>query len=284
MNRIMIAAWVTGFFCIPPVLAAEPVDVFVSVPPQKFFVQYIGGEQITVRSLVPNGVRPDTFEPSVADIRSLAMARLFFLIGVPYEQVWVEVFRERFPDLHLIECCDGVHFIRETHGGHHEWRDPHIWTSPRQAMYLARTVYRALVAYRPESQAIFSDNLSKLQQALDRLDQTIRSSLQPLRTRIIIVAHPSLGYFAREYGLEQLGLETHGRELRAATLLARIAQAKREAVRQVHVQPQFSQHAARALAGELGARLVVIDPLSEDYLKAMEHIGRVIRNAVVDDV
>lgn len=260
------------------VAAADVVDVFVSIPPQKFFVRQIAGPHAVVHSMVPNGVRPDTFEPSVADVQRLAHADLFFLIGVPYEQTWTRIFREHFPELRLVDCCPGLVPIEDVHAehGYAGERDPHIWTSPRQAIHFARVVHQALVARYPHATQSFTDKLADLEHQLVKLDESIQERFESLDTRLLVVAHPSLSYLARDYGLRQVSLEEYGREIRLAKLLKLIELAQRESVRQIYVQPQFSRSAAETLARETGARVVTVDPLAEDYLKNMERIIRLV--------
>lgn len=261
---------------VPVTLRAAPGDVFVSIPPQKFFLQRLLGEKIRVHSMVPNGARPDTFEPSVADIQRLAGAQLFFLLGLPYERLWVPVFARQFPDLQVVACCPGVDLISSGGDDPDHLHDPHVWTSPRQALRLAQMMAGTLTEHYPEHQGRIAENLQGLEQELLELDRLLRVCLPRAGTGIIIVAHPSLSYLARDYGLRQISLESHGREIGSAQLLELIALARRESIRSVYVQPQFSQHVARTLAESIDAQLLSIDPLAEDYLRAMREIVRTV--------
>lgn len=283
LRKVFIPALALAALFAPGPLRAGQGDLFVSAPPQKFFLQRLVGELFTVHSMVPNGARPDTFEPGVAEIRRLAGAQMFFLLGLPYERTWVQVFARQFPDLQVVDCCPGVDLMVVGGGDHDRWHDPHVWTSPRQALRLARMMAGVLTERYPEHQARVAENLRRLEQDLLELDSLLRVCLESAATPIIISAHPSLGYLARDYGLRQISLESHGREIRSAQLLELIALARRESIRSVYVQPQFSHHAARTLAEAIGAQLVTIDPLAEDYLRAMREIAHTVSGSGEQD-
>ena len=68
---------------------AEPNLVFVSIAPQKFFVERIGGNEVRVEVMLNPGESPATFNPNPKKISRLASAKLYFSIGVPFEKVWI---------------------------------------------------------------------------------------------------------------------------------------------------------------------------------------------------
>ena len=286
---------------------AEPISIFVSVAPQKYFVERIGGEQVQVQTMVKGGERPDVYVPSTDQIRQLADARLYFFTGVPYEWSWREVFRQRFPTLRQVECCPGVDLIYDTHHHHHHVHhsdasadthgdthhdshkdhedtreeaqhydeyDPHIWVSPRQAVFIADQVLAELLPLAPEHEDFFRVNHQQLVADLKQLDEEIVQRRKTAATNILVVTHPSLAYFARDYGFEQISLEQYGVEVSAGSLVDIITDAKENNVQHVFVQKQFNENAARIFAQETGAEMVYFDPLVEDYLQSMRTLAK----------
>jgi len=80
-----------------------------------------------------------------------------------------------------------------------------------------------------------------------------------------MVYHPSWGYFARTYGLNQIPIELEGKEPSPKELTQLIKLAKKNSVQAIFIQPQFSQKSARALAQSIGAEVLTANPLAEDW-------------------
>src|SRR6185295_11511366 len=102
-------------------------------------------------------------------------------------------------------------------------------------------------------------------------DREIRRDLAAGGSRSFMVYHPAWGYFAREYGLTQVAIEAGGREPSAARLIELVELARRERVRAIFVQRGFARKSADVLAGEIGGRVVVVDPMGYDWLAEMRH-------------
>ena len=163
-----------------------------------------------------------------------------------------------------------------SHGG----SDPHIWLSPRLVQVQARTIADALKQADPAGAAVYEANLQQFIADLEALDAELRQALAPVRGKTLMVFHPSWGYFADAYGLEQHAIELEGKEPSARQLTRIIARAKAEDVRVIFVQPQFSQSSAEAVAGAIDGAVVPIDPLARDYMANLRRVARTIREAL----
>lgn len=250
---------------------ARPLSVFVSIPPQKFLVARLGGARVNVGVFLDPGQAPETFEPSPSRLVALAGARLFFRIGVPFEVSALRSLASQNPDMTVVDCSKGLVLSGQ---------DPHIWMSPRRMRAVAQTMRDALMHADPGGAAIYAANFRRLAGDLDAVDRDLKNMLRDPRTPYFIIAHAALGYLARDYGLVQLALESEGREA-GPRELAQIADiARRARIHTILVQKQFNPAPARALAGELGAELVEIDPLSADYLANLRQVGRKLARAV----
>jgi zinc transport system substrate-binding protein len=151
--------------------------------------------------------------------------------------------------------------------------DPHIWLSPSLVKVQAQTIYNTLVQLDPAHQTEYQVNLEHFLADINTLDQEIRQGLEPLKTRKFIVFHPAWGYFARDYGLTMVPIEVGGQEPSAVELAQLIAEAKRGNIRVVFAEPQFSQQAAQTIAKEIGGEVLLIDPLSPDWLDNLRQVS-----------
>ncbi|MHB1317576.1 MAG: metal ABC transporter solute-binding protein, Zn/Mn family [Anaerolineae bacterium] len=257
----------------------DVVRVTVSIAPQQYFVERIGGDRVHVTVMVPTGSDPHTYEPSPGHMRDLSEADLYLAIGEGFEQAWMDRFRSVNPDMQVVDTSAGIERIpvtqagQEATDGHDESTlDPHIWVSPRLVKVQAQTTRDALVALDPAHTSDYDANLSAFLADLDALDAEIVSALEGKERRQFVVFHPSWGYFARDYGLEQIPVEVDGQEPSAAELASLIALAREEDIRVILAQPEFSTQAAETIAQEIGGEVLLISPLAPDWLDNMRRV------------
>ena len=271
------------------VSAGEKVPVFVSILPQKYFVERVGGNQVEVAVLVGPGHSPETYEPTPQQMAALHRARLFFRIGAPFERAWMDRVRSGHPELRIVDNRDGIPLrVLESTGEsddadrdhrHAQGKDPHIWTSPPLVKQMATQIRDALIMEAPEHRAAFESNHAVFAAELDALDREIRDRLANLQHRRFMVFHPAWGYFADTYDLQQIPIETAGKSPGPRTLAQLIEAAKNEGVRVIFVQAQFSDRAARAVAQAIGGRVEAIDPLAYDFPANLRHVANLIAEA-----
>lgn len=232
--------------------AEEPLAVVVSVAPQSWLVEQIGGGRVEVRVLLAPGESPGLYQPTDAQVTQLVRSAIYFRIGVPFEGgPWFNAIHAMGrPE--VVDVRDGVDV--------HE-NDPHIWLSPGRLKIQARTVATALARVDPEHRGEYASGLQRVELELDRLDREIRQRLEPYSGRTFFVYHPSWSYFAEDYELRQVAVEIDGKDPsdRELTELQRLARSKRISV--VFVQPQIRGRGAEAVATTIGGRVEVLDPL-----------------------
>ena len=253
---------------------AQRLQVTVSIAPQRYFVEKIGGEYVDVNVMVPPGADPHTYEPKPRQVVGLAKARIFFALGLPFENAWLDRFRAVNPEMLIIRTDEGIDKLLSSHEeaegdghGHEEDRgDPHIWLSPRLVMKQADHIVRALEETDPPHAEAYRRNYTRFIGELNGLDLYLRSVFQGAEGQLrFLVFHPTWGYFARDYGLEQIPVESEGKEPKPAELVGIVDTAKRLNIKVVFVQPQFSVKSAQVIADAIGGKVVVADPLSQDW-------------------
>jgi zinc transport system substrate-binding protein len=269
---------------------AAPLNVFVSILPQKYLAERIGGAHVQVSVLVGPGKSPETYEPTPRQMQALANAQVYFSLGsLAFERTWLTRAQSANPTmLHVRTDKDIV--LRTWHeeegGGHkhdhhaHELHDPHIWTAPLLALRMAATMRDGLQQADPAHQQAYADAYAVLAAELESLDAELSTLLAPLKGSRFMIFHPSLGYFADAYGLRQITIEEQGKEPGPKTLARLVTLAKKENIRVIFVQQQFGRKPAQAVAEAIKAEIIEIDPLAEDYHNNLREIARLLQQAM----
>jgi len=239
--------------------------VFVSIPPQAFVVERIGGGLVDVRVLVMPGQEPHTFEPLPKQMTELAGARLYFKVGMPFEERLVEKIAAGFHKLKVVDSLKGIEKVElHSNSDGHEEHDPHVWLAPSMVLIMAANTAEALSQADPGNKEAYKANLEGLLAELNEVDSAIRERLAPFKGRAFYVLHSAFGHFAEEYGLRQMAMEAEGKLPSPKRLASLIGMAREEGARAVFVQPQFDRKSAEALANAIGGEVVVLDPLAGD--------------------
>lgn len=275
--------------------AEPPLHAVADIAPLASLARLVGGERVGVAQLVPEGRDPHTFEPTPRQMASLASARLFLNLGLPFVERLLPKIRSANPRLAVVDVAAGIkrlpapeHGMEEAghdreerahagegRGHHHGGElDPHIWLDPRRAAKMADNLAKAFIQADPVGQQTYEANLKRLEIRLLALDAKLRKILEPYRGREFLVFHPALAYLAQAYGLKQLAVQEGGKEPGAKRLAWLIKRAKDQGIRIIFVEPQFPQGTARTLAQAIGGSLVVLDPLSPDYPDNLEDMAK----------
>jgi len=262
--------------CFVPVQVAnsKPIEIFVSILPQKNFVERIGGENVNVHVMVGPGQSPATYEPTPKQMAKLAQADIYFRIGTPFENVWMERIRNSNPALTIIDARERIQLRQMEHSRispgpsthHHGLNDPHIWTNPINVKQFMERFTEILSGLYPKSAPVFKSNYDQFATELIELDHKIHAIFRNILNKSFLVFHPSWGYFSDRYGLEQISIELEGKTPNAKELASVIDYAKQHNIKRVFVQKQFSQKDAQAVANAIGGKVIVVDPLAENYM------------------
>ena len=326
-------AWAVFLFFCPLlagpaniVRAAEaPLPVVVSIAPQKYMLERIAGDSVDVTVLVRPGADPHSYEPSPAQMRACAGSRVWFTIGVPFEDVWLPRIQSAAPNLAVFSTVSRIKRLRFAddallledlrlsrkaeesaaapaqapsakqlpdadhgphadqndhhhdhqadaagHGHRHnhgdEAEDPHVWLSPMLVRDMLPDMARELGRLMPEQAAQFRANAKAFAAELETLDENLAARFAdvPRNKRIFLTFHPSWRYFAHNYGLTELSIEVEGKEPGPQSMKEIVDAARTYGIRTIFVEPQFPRAAAGAIAANIGARVVTVDPLAEN--------------------
>ena len=158
--------------------------------------------------------------------------------------------------------------------------DPHIWLSPALVKKQAALIVEGLKSIVPEHAIDFDTNYHMFLDKIDALDAEIKSTLQASKGLRFMVFHPSWGYFAKDYGLEQIPIEIEGKTPKPAQLVKLIRYARENDISVIFAQPQFSQKSAKVVAKEIKGEVIFADPLAEDWITNLRDIAEKFKLAV----
>lgn len=285
-------------------IAAEKVPVFVSIVPQKYFVQQIGKELVDAQVMVQPGANPATYEPKPKQMADLSKTKVYFAIGVPFENVWLEKIAATNPNMRVVHTDHGIeklamaaHHHDDPAGEHHEGDlnhekgehhseaehdedhhehaglDPHIWLSPPLVKIQARTILAALQRVDPAHRSVYEANFKTFAAKIEQLDADLKKTFAGKTGLQFIVFHPAWGYFAHAYGLKQVPIEIEGKDPKPAQLMELIRHARENGIKVVFVQPQFSTKSANIVAREIGGQVAFANPMAEDWMANLRQVA-----------
>jgi len=277
----------------------EPLPVFVSIGPQKWLVEQLGGDFVSTHVLLDKGQEPHTYQPSPEKMTLLFRSRLYFTVGMQFEREIVRKIGNNESSgsgLQFIDVTTGIkripmaahHHEEEGHDRHRheeaeqdqEHADPHIWLDPRNLKKIASAMTEALVTADPKHAGAYQQNLQTLKESLTRLHLELGQQLAPFRGATFFVFHPAFGYFAHAYHLHQEAVEIEGKAPSPKQLYALVKKAKADKVKILFVQPQFDRKNALIVAQAIKGELMELDPLAEDIEQNLRRMAKAMQTAL----
>ena len=262
------------------------------------FSQNIGKEKINSTLLVPMGINPHDWEPTIRDTEKLEKSDMIIINGLGYEN-WVDSLELSNLQGVIVDTSNGIaiehddehekedehdgHEKEDEHDGHekedehdHGGQDPHIWLNPVYAQLQAKNIANALSNSDPTNKNYYQSNAEMYIKELDSLDSKIRTDLSGCRTDFITF-HNAFSYFAEEYGLTQhtivASTDPHG-DVTPKTLEKIISTAKKLNIKVIFAEESTSTKTSQVIADEIGGKVLVLSPLEivsneENYVSKM---------------
>ena len=268
------------------------MKVAASTVPLADFCRNVGGDLVEVRSMVPPGASPHTYEPTTDQMKFMSDAKVFVQNGLDLE-AWAADIVGKVDNPELVDVVAGDNVPRSELievGGEGVY-DPHVWLDPRLAACEVEAIEDGFTLADPDNEETYRENAGRYIDELKKLDEYLREQTAAFTERKFVSFHPAFEYFARRYGLEQVGVveELPGKEPGAGEIAELIDGMKREGVKVVFTEPQFNPQAAEAIASEAGADVVLktLDPLgdpddpeTDTYIKLMKYDVEVMGEAM----
>jgi len=221
------------------------------------FSQNIGQEKVDTILLVPVGVEPHDWEPTIKDVQQMQQSDLIIINGIGFEN-WVDNLSEINYQGKIIDTSRGI-ILNES-------QDSHIWLNPLHAKTQVQNIVLAFSNADPENGEFYRANAAKYTEQLDSLDLKIRNELSSCNSDFIAF-HDAFSYFADEYDLNQHTILSsnnfHG-EATAKTLENVISNAKELNLKIIFSEESVDTRTSEIIASEIGGKVLVLSPLEID--------------------
>ncbi len=245
------------------------VKVVVTLPVFTSMVQAIGGDRVTVTSIVPPGVEAHTYQPTPSNVRDVADARMVLVNGAGLEE-WLRP---------LIESAGGerVPVYELSLGLTPVDGNPHFWLDPTHAVHYAQRIAQGLSEHDLTGADHYRANLEKYTGEIQAFDDWAKGQIAeiPAERRKLVTFHDAYPYFASHFGLQLVGFveKSPGREPSPQELTDLVNQIKAQQVPAIFAEPQFNPKLAETLASEAGIKTATLysdtPPEGRGYLEMM---------------
>ncbi|MFH1426373.1 MAG: zinc ABC transporter substrate-binding protein [Candidatus Kerfeldbacteria bacterium] len=283
----LITVGATGCFNASAPTDNSTLNVMVTILPLQEFVEKIGGDHVTVNTVIPPGAEPHTYELSPQQLKQVADADVYVKAGtVEFEKANMGRIASLNKSMVIVDGSEGIALRKIEAHAHDEHAaeesdadevlDPHTWLSPLNAKIYAQNIAKAFTELDPANAETYTANLEAYEYELDELDMELTNSFAAVGQKKIIVYHPAFGYLLDAYGMEQVPVELEGKEPTAEQLTGLIDEAREEGITVIFVQTQFSTSNAETIAQEIGGTVVQIDPLAKDFIANLRSIAQAI--------
>lgn len=260
--------------------SADPhLRITVAIEPQRQLVEAIAGDRARVTSLLAGGDDPETYDPTLTTLTGLNRSDAYFKLGtLEFENRLIDRLGGSMPPVY--DASRGIRLMEGSHSGEtdhdhdhghgheghvHEF-DPHIWSSVRNAKVMAANYAEALTALDPAGADYYSHRLDSVTAELGRIDSIFTAALASSRGRAFMVWHPSLSYFAEDYGLRQLAVGSENKEITIPGLNRTIEDALKRGVNIFFSQPGYDPRLSATVRSHLDAECVEVNVLAYDWI------------------
>ena len=256
--------------------------ITVSILPQKTFVKKIVGDDFVVNVLIPPGTSPAAYSLLPSQLEEISKSAIWFRIGyIGFEHSWQDKIAQANSKMKVVDLSEGLDLIaqvKEQHGDHFHLSgvDPHIWLSPVLVKEMAKRILDEVSKLNPEQSVKYKTNYLEFVKEIDQLNIEIANKLKPFEGKKIVVVHPSLSYFVRDYGLLQYSLESGGKEPTPQRLKELIDLAVKENIKVMYIQGELDRDHARVFAEEVGGEVIQVRPLDPAWAENLMEITNII--------
>jgi zinc transport system substrate-binding protein len=235
--------------------SASRLNIVASFYPILEFVKHVGGDRVAVTSLIPVGIEPHDFEPTIQQIQNGESADIVFFNGLGFEGSWIN----KINNDNLVDTSLGAN-ITETGNT----INPHIWLDPILVKNQVKNIEDALIKLDPANKEYYENNAINFTKELDTLDAFIKSTLQTCDKKDFIAFHDAFSYFANRYGLKQhsiQGVSPEG-EVLPQRIQEMVELAKNLGINVVYSEELVDPRFAEVIAQEIpNGRVLILSPI-----------------------
>jgi len=250
-----------------PKINEQKVVAIASFFPLYEFTKEIGREKVDVTLLVPSGVEPHDWEPTIKDLQLLQQADVIIINGIGFEN-WIDNIDSINSDVKVVDTSIGISILES---------DPHIWLNPVMAQKQVKNIVDSLSKVDPLNEKYYKQNGISYIKKLDELDNKISYELSSCK-KDFISFHDAFSYFANQYDLNQHTVlkSNQPHEEPTSKSLENIINLARDLDSNViFTEEAVDKRASQVIANEIGGKVLTLSPLEvgdsqTDYIKKME--------------
>src|SRR5574338_863180 len=239
------------------------------------FTKIIGGEKINVSTIIPPGIEPHDWEPSIQDLQKMQTSDMIVINGVGLEP-WITKLVLVNPDILIVDTSNGISLLEKNKlvFSNQIQDDPHISLDPVLAKKQIQSITNGLIKIDPQNAEYYQENTKAYNTKLDLLDNKIRNELSICIKKDFLAFHDAFSYFAKEYGLNQntiIGVNPN--EEPTAVILQQIIQkSKNLNLHVIFTEEAVNPRVSEVIANEIGANVLILSPIevyekNSDYIK-----------------
>lgn len=263
---------------------SKKLQLTVSIIPQKYLANFIAGNKFDIQVMLPTGSNHETYEPAPRDMEKISASKLYFALGaLDFEIAWLDRLKASNPAMQVINTSEGIqmlsghsHDTEENHASQNHGIDPHTWLSTSCMKIQAANICKALSDADTSNSGFYYTNLENFKQLADSVNLIIREKLSASKGKSILIFHPALAYFCRDYNLTQISIEQDGKEPSPAFMAELVKTAKEKGIKAIFISQEFDTRNAEAIAREINGKVVVFDPMAENWTENIIHLADLI--------
>jgi len=238
------------------------LQVISSFYPLHEFSQNVGQEKVDVTLLVPVGVAPHDWGPTIKDVQRMQKSDLIIINGIGFEN-WIDNLEETNYQGVIVDTSNGILDKNLSQEQINSSGDPHIWLNPVYAQIQVQNIANAFSDSDPKNQQYYQLNAAKYIEELEFLDLKIRNELSDCN-QDFVAFHDAFSYFADEYNLNQhtiiLSNNPHG-EATAKTLENVISTAKKLNIKVIFSEENVNTKTSEIIANEIDGKVLILSPI-----------------------
>lgn len=237
----------------------KKISVIATFYPLQEFARAVGGDAISVKSIVPIGIEPHDYEPTPQDIVSIYQADIFLLNGAGID-AWAEkiVPELKKRGIKVLQMSEVIGFLSPD-----PVTDPHFWLDPMWAEQEITAIYQVLADHDPENDKAYSENADRYFADLGELYFDYETGLRQCKTRTVVASHNAFAHLAKRYDFEIISASgfSEGTEVLPSEIAEIIEKMKMQNLRYVFFATLDSPKIAETIAREVGAKTLEFNPI-----------------------
>ena len=254
------------------------LKVLASFYPLYEFTKIVGGERIDVSIIIPPGIEPHEWEPTIKDLQKMQSADMIVINGVDFEP-WITKLVSVNHDILILDTSNGIPLLeKDKHVFNNKIQnDPHIWLDPVLAKKQIQNIANGLIKIDPQNADYYQENANAYTTKLILLDNKIRNDLSVCLKKDFLAFHDAFSYFAKEYDLNQntiIGINP-SEEPTAVTLQQIVQKAQNLDLHIIFTEEAVNPRVSEVIADEIGGKVLTLSPIeihekNSNYIKRME--------------